>query len=52
MLPEVKLTQKDCENLIDALKEWADVVGPKELNDNEVGLDHNRLEDLIGRLSG
>jgi len=46
----MELTQSDCENLIDALQEWADAVGPKELGNNEVGLDSNRFKDLMERL--
>ena len=46
----MELTQADCENLIDALQEWDDTVGPKELGPNEVGLDSDRFEDLIKRL--
>jgi hypothetical protein len=48
----MKLTQADCENLIDALQEWDDAVGPKELDNNEVGLDSSRFKDLMTRLKG
>ena len=42
----MKLTKQDAENLIDALEEWDDTVGPKELEDNEVGLDQMRYHKL------
>ena len=42
----MKLTKQDAENLIDALQEWDDTVGPKELEDNEVGLDQMRYHKL------
>lgn len=38
------------ENILDALNEWADVVGEKELEDHEVGLNHERfieVKDLL-----
>ena len=31
----MKLTKDEAENLHDALEEWYDTVGPKELEDNE-----------------
>ena len=46
----MQLTHADCEDLIDALQEWNDTVGPKELGLNEVGLDSDRFEDLMRRL--
>ena len=42
----MKLTKQDAENLLDALGEWNDTVGPKELEDNEVGLDDMRYHKL------
>ena len=42
----MKLTKQDAENLIDALQEWDDTVGPKELEDNEVGLNEMRYHKL------
>ena len=42
----MKLTKNEAENLLDALKEWNDVVGPKELEDNEVGLNEMRYHKL------
>lgn len=35
------------ENIIDALQEWNDVVGAKELEDHEVGLNSERYEQVI-----
>ena len=44
------LSEKDCQNLIDALKEWEECVGAKELEDNEVGLNYDRYVNLMRRL--
>ena len=44
------LSEKDCQNLIDALKEWEECVGAKELEDNEVGLNAERLDKCKQRL--
>jgi hypothetical protein len=38
------------ENLLDALYEWNDEVGAKELEDHEVGLNHERYEEIVKRL--
>ena len=46
----LELTPTDCANLADALQEWHDVVGPKELDENETGLDSERFDDLMKRL--
>ncbi|MBC8523569.1 hypothetical protein H8D29_06540 [PVC group bacterium] len=46
----VTLTKKECEHLADALQEWSDEVGAKELNEDEVGLDSDRYEELMHRL--
>ena len=46
----MKLTKQDAENLIDALKEWNDVVGPKELEENEVGLNEMRYHKLANNI--
>ena len=46
----MKLTKNDAANLIYALQEWEDVVGPKELEDNEIGLNTKRFDDLMIRL--
>ena len=44
------LSEKDCQNLIDALKEWEECVGAKELEDIEVGLNYDRYVNLMRRL--
>lgn len=46
----MKLTQEDCENLIDALQEWEETCEPKELDDGDVGLNADRLDDIMARL--
>ena len=42
----MELTKNEAENLLDALQEWNDAVGPKELEDNEVGLNEMRYHKL------
>ena len=34
-----RLNKKDILNLMDALTEWNEIVGAKELDDSEIGLD-------------
>ena len=46
----MKLSKKDCDNLIDTLIEWKQCVGVKEMDDSDAGLDDDRYEDLIKRL--
>ena len=46
----MKLSKEDCENLLDALAEYDDQICPKELADGEVGLNAERLDDLVKRL--
>ena len=46
----MKLTKNEAQNLLDALKEWNEVCEPKELEDNEVGLNAERYDDLVGKL--
>ena len=48
----MKLTREDTLNLIDALLEWDEHpdLGPKELNDDEVGLNFERYCDIMQRL--
>ena len=46
----MKLSKQDCENLIDALMEYDEQCCPKELADDEVGLNAERLDDLVKRL--
>ena len=45
------LTEQDCENLLDALAEYDEQCCPKELADNEVGLNADRFDSLIKRLT-
>ena len=47
----MKLSKKDCDNLIDALMEYDEQCCPKELADDEVGLNAERFDDLIKRLT-
>ena len=48
----MNITNKDRLNLIDTLLEWESHpdLGPKELNENDVGLDSERYTDIIQRL--
>jgi len=46
----MKLSERDCENLLDALAEYDEQICPKELADGEVGLNAERLDDLVKRL--
>ena len=39
------------DSLVDLLEEWSDVVGAKELEDNEVGFNGDRLNLLLDLLS-
>ena len=45
-----KMTQQEKENLLDALEEWDDLIGPKELEKNEVGLNHERYVKIKKKL--
>ena len=45
-----RLYPEDAANILDALKEWDDTVGPKELEDNEVGLNEMRYHKLANKL--
>jgi len=49
----MKLTLKDALNILDTLKEWDEHpdLGPKELEELEVGLDHERYLELKDRLT-
>jgi hypothetical protein len=49
---EMKLSEKDKVNLIDALKEWKECVGPKEMDEQDAGLDDDRYVDIMARLGG
>lgn len=48
---ELFLTEKEMLDLMDALQEWAEVVGPKELSPSEIGLDSKRYEALMANLN-
>ena len=46
----MQLTKKESLNLLDALTEWNYIIEPKELADNEIGLDADRYEKLIKKI--
>ena len=46
----MRLSKKDALNILDALNEWDETIGAKELNDDEVGLDYQRWVELKLRL--
>jgi hypothetical protein len=46
----MKLSKREAANLLDALTEYDEQICPKELADNEVGLNAERLGDLVKRL--
>jgi|TARA_R110000737_G_scaffold236640_1_gene249042 hypothetical protein len=46
----MKLSKRECEHLLDALQEYEDIVIPKELEDNEVGMNAERLDKCKQRL--
>jgi len=46
----MKLSKEDAANILDALNEWDETIGAKELNDDEVGLDYQRWVELKLRL--
>jgi hypothetical protein len=46
----MKLTTLDILNILDALEEWNFLIEPKELKDNEIGLNADRYEKLIKKL--
>jgi hypothetical protein len=47
---KMKLTTLDILNILDALEEWNFLIEPKELKDNEIGLNAERYEKLIKKL--
>jgi len=47
----MNLSPQDCRNLLDALAEWNDTIGPKELSATDDGLDSSRYDDLHARLT-
>ena len=48
---KMRLTKQETLNLLDALKEWFDIVEPKELEKNEIGLNFERYKKLIKKLT-
>ena len=46
----MRLSKEDAINILDALNEWDETIGAKELNDDEVGLDYQRWVELKLRL--
>ena len=46
----MRLPKEDAANILDALNEWDERVGAKELADDEVGLDYQRWVELKLRL--
>ena len=46
----MKLSKEDAANILDALNEWDETTEPKEIDDNEVGLNFERWIDLRLRL--
>ena len=46
----IRLTKSDVANILDALNEWDETIGAKELDDDEVGLDYLRWVELKLRL--
>ena len=47
----MSLSKEDASNILDALNEWDESIGAKELNDDEVGLDYQRWVELKLRLT-
>ena len=46
----IRITRSDAANILDALNEWDESIGAKELDDDEVGLDYQRWVELKLRL--
>jgi hypothetical protein len=47
----MRLSKREAENLLDALGEWDGQICPKELADDEVGLNAERFDNLMKRLT-
>ena len=47
----IRITKSDAANILDALNEWDETIGAKELDDDEVGLDYQRWVELKLRLT-
>lgn len=48
---ELRLSSEDVANILDALAEWYDVCEPKELAEDDVGLDDERYGALVATLA-
>ena len=50
----IKLTKSEVDNILDVLDEWyhCDMLGVKELKENEIGLNDDRYQALIKKLKG
>ena len=48
---QLRLSKSDAANILDALNEWDETIGAKELGDDEVGLDYQRWVELKLRLT-
>ena len=46
----VCLTKEECVNLLDALSEWFSVVGTKEIEEDEDGLNDSRYTAIVNKL--
>ena len=46
----MKLNKKEIENLLDALIEYEEIIGCKELNENEIGLNYDSFINLKNKL--
>ena len=46
----IRLSKEDVVNILDALNEWDETIGAKELADDEIGLDYQRWVELKLRL--
>ena len=47
---ELALTPDEAANILDALNEWDEEIAPKELEENEVGLNAERYDELKAKL--
>jgi hypothetical protein len=48
---ELALTPHEAANVLDALNEWDEEIAPKELEENEVGLNAERYDALKAKLT-
>ena len=46
----MRITENDALNIIDALNEWNEIVEPKELKENEIGLNSERYKKILFKL--